>query len=906
MGVLVVYIFWYLSKSILNGMKKLLFTLLLLVSFPVMASHIVGGEFELLHISGSTYRLNLILYFDKKNGSFGAKDQTVIASIFRKSDNVFIRNVTLPLTSESDVSYMQPACSDGEIQTLKLTYTALVDLNANDFADPGGYYVSWQRCCRNYSIDNIYSPVAPSPPTTNPFLFAGQTFYLEFPPVVKNGEPFIDSSPKLFPPLNDYACPNKPYYTDFAGEDEDGDSLVYSLVTPLSTFTSDALPIIAPGPYPEVKWKDPYSLTNIINGLPDLRISTDGLLTCTPRTQGLFVFAVKVEEFRDKEKIGESRRDFQMLVLDKCPVASPPVITGKKLTDASFTYLNKMSVSFDNTVTDANRCIEVRVSDLDASKPDQGNMEFVSIRVVGLNFKNPKLNQILPSVSTAVLMNGSTADFRICFPQCPYFDGPYEVGIVVSDDACTQPLTDTLRVTVNTQPPLNRRPKFVTPDLVTAQITEGDTPAPWPFQVTDADLDDLVLSYKTDGFKLEDYGMSLTYTQQKGLVNGQIVWDPRCNVFDFTKRTEFNIQILVDDKDQCGFGIPDTAVYKLKIKLPGNSAPVIDTDITSDPEEKSVWIPRKILETVEFNVTGKDIADNDLLVLGVKGIGFNLSDYAISFPTATANGTVTSKFSWDIGCFNIDLKKKSTYTFQFTVVDNANKCRFYKADTVTVDIKFLEPDNAQPLINIVNPSNIEIGNSTVEYTLGKPIEFTVQGTDTDVLRGKDNLSLTLMSATGKVPPTGFTFLDKSGKSPVSSVFTWTPDCSIFKNGVYENEYEFKFSLIDDRCLNAKGDQISVKVKVKDIEGSSGKFEMPNVFTPNGDKVNEYFLLEGTGSMGEPISVLPKDNCVDQFVSVKIINRWGDVVFESKDRDFMWDAKGMAPGVYFYRLPYTNK
>ena len=54
-----------------------------------------------------------------------------------------------------------------------------------------------------------------------------------FPRSLKTDNHFINSSPRLFPPLNDYACPRKPYYVDFAGVDDDGDSLVYSLVTPL-------------------------------------------------------------------------------------------------------------------------------------------------------------------------------------------------------------------------------------------------------------------------------------------------------------------------------------------------------------------------------------------------------------------------------------------------------------------------------------------------------------------------------------------------------------------------------------------------------------------------------------------------------------------------------------------------
>ena len=88
-------------------MKKLLFTLLLLIAFPVMASHIVGGEFELLHISGSTYRLNLVIYFDKVNGVAGAKDPNANVQIYRKSDNNLMANVLLELVDEVNVPYTQ-------------------------------------------------------------------------------------------------------------------------------------------------------------------------------------------------------------------------------------------------------------------------------------------------------------------------------------------------------------------------------------------------------------------------------------------------------------------------------------------------------------------------------------------------------------------------------------------------------------------------------------------------------------------------------------------------------------------------------------------------------------------------------------------------------------------------------
>lgn len=276
-----------------------------------------------------------------------------------------------------------------------------------------------------------------------------------------------------------------------------GDSLVYTLVTRL------ILPVAFPDTFcrsiPNQPARD--SLSNIINGQPDLRISKDGLLTATPRTQGLFVFAVRIDEYRDGEKIGQSRRDFQMLVVDACPKADPPQLVGKKLTDAAFTFSENMTVSFSNMVADADRCIQVRVSDPDASKIEDNFSEKISIRAVALNFKK-KISEILPAVTTATLLNGSTKDFTICFPQCPFIEGgPYQIGIIAFDDACSLPLSDTLKITVNIEPPTNTNPYFVDPiqELSIVQLNEGDF-FEKEFEVRDDDGDERIMAVTTDGF----------------------------------------------------------------------------------------------------------------------------------------------------------------------------------------------------------------------------------------------------------------------------------------------------------------------------------------------------------------------------------------------------------------------
>ena len=882
-------------------MRRLLFILLLCAPFFGKASHIVGGEFELLHINGNLYRLNLILYFDKINGIPGAKDTGVTVNFFQKKDNLFVMNQFLPLTAELNVGYTQPDCSQGFIETDKLIYTAEFILDPLVFNDPVGYYVSWQRCCRNYTITNIFSANPASGGNS-----AGQTFYLEFPPVVKNGVPFINSSPRLFPPLNDYACPFKPYYVDFAGVDDDGDSLVYTMVTPLNTHAAVALPPPIPAaPYPPVLWRQGYGLNNIINGLPDLRITKSGLLTATPRNQGLFVFAVKIEEFREGEKIGESRRDFQMLVVDGCTDAEPPVIKGKNLNDANFSFVDNMSVSFSNTVTDEDRCIKVQISDPDSEKELDDFIERVSIRAVSLNF-NKNVSEILPVDVTETLVNGSTAEFTICFPRCPYFEGgPFQVGIIAMDDACALPLLDTLKVLVNIEAPANNDPFFLSSTQVIQQINEGDSVG-WIFEARDVDLDELLVGVTTNGFTLANAGMTFTILEQTpGYVKGALTWDAACDIYNFTQRNYFDVSIFVEDITEC-FNKKAIANYTLLVILPGNADPIIDTDLLPNPLEQRVVLERRVNQSLTFNVTGSDLVDNDFLILDVTPIGFKLSDHGITFAKKEGNSSLTSPFNWDIRCDNVDLAVKDVFDFRFTVVDNANKCRFYKADTVEVSVTILPPLNANPILTVSSLNNEVIINESIEVFIGQPIELGVLGSDADNFPAKDHLILQLIEAVGNVIPTGYSFDDVEADGNVSSNFSWNPQCTIFENNVYENEYTFTFRLSDDRCFVSAADTARVNITIKDYPHEPMAFEPSNVFTPNADGFNDYYSMEVLNpDSGELINILPHDSCIGAFQAIRIYNRWGTRVFETTDRNFRWYAEGMPAGVYYYVIQYSN-
>ncbi|MCK5367551.1 MAG: gliding motility-associated C-terminal domain-containing protein, partial [Cyclobacteriaceae bacterium] len=127
----------------------------LFVSYFSLATHIVGGEFEIHHIEGDRYLFRQIQYFDVVNGNPQAKDQQINASIFRKKDNVFVRSVLMLFQSESYVPYTNPECTNDKLVTNRIVYSTEVNLNPALFSDPQGYYMVWERCCRNNIINNI-------------------------------------------------------------------------------------------------------------------------------------------------------------------------------------------------------------------------------------------------------------------------------------------------------------------------------------------------------------------------------------------------------------------------------------------------------------------------------------------------------------------------------------------------------------------------------------------------------------------------------------------------------------------------------------------------------------------------------------------------------------------------------
>lgn len=63
--------------------------------------------------------------------------------------------------------------------------------------------------------------------------------------------------------------------------------------------------------------------------------------------------------------------------------------------------------------------------------------------------------------------------------------------------------------------------------------------------------------------------------------------------------------------------------------------------------------------------------------------------------------------------------------------------------------------------------------------------------------------------------------------------------------------------------------------------------IPNVFTPNGDNINDAFVIPGLEHYPE-----------NEFT---VINRWGATVYDKKGYQNNWDGSGLNEGTYFYLL-----
>jgi gliding motility-associated-like protein len=289
-------------------MRKWLNRNLLLVWFswmavPAGATHIVGGELNYTYLGGDSYRVQLTLIRDCRNSATPFDAQASIGVY--SSGNSFLFQVLVSPTDSSLIP--NTANSPCLIPPTNICYrVAHYDTVISLPPRIGGYQLAYQRCCRNNSIANIANVAS-----------TGATYYATVPDrsvVPINSSPVFNNLPSTF------LCRNELFDFDNSATDYDGDSLVYAMCVPFEGADPTAPQPQPPSnpPYNTIVWASPYSFANPLGGSPLAIDPVTGRLTAVPLFIGQFVYGVCVKEYRNGVYLGETRRDFQVNVVN-CP-----------------------------------------------------------------------------------------------------------------------------------------------------------------------------------------------------------------------------------------------------------------------------------------------------------------------------------------------------------------------------------------------------------------------------------------------------------------------------------------------------------------------------------------------------------------------------------------------------------
>lgn len=273
-------------------MKKLLFLLLLLIgiSFNSKSSHIVGGDTRFEQTGANSYNINIRMFRFCSGINY---PNTIRPKVFDNVTNATITTLTMAQDSFQVLSFGDECYTPPGLCVEVYYYSGTATLANN----PNGYYVTYTTGGRNAGLINLVS--------------GNSTWYCQIPdPALTGG----NDSPKFVDyPSDGYFCLGYDKQIDFSCTDVDGDSLVYTLAHPYNSPTG-------PGgarPIGLATYKAGFNLANILGPGSLCTInSATGIVTARPAQLGIYVVAVRCEEYRNGVKIGEVFRDLQYAALN--------------------------------------------------------------------------------------------------------------------------------------------------------------------------------------------------------------------------------------------------------------------------------------------------------------------------------------------------------------------------------------------------------------------------------------------------------------------------------------------------------------------------------------------------------------------------------------------------------------
>ena len=151
-----------------------------------------------------------------------------------------------------------------------------------------------------------------------------------------------------------------------------------------------------------------------------------------------------------------------------------------------------------------------------------------------------------------------------------------------------------------------------------------------------------------------------------------------------------------------------------------------------------------------------------------------------------------------------------------------------------------------------------------------------------------NASMVTSILSGEVPLD----IEFENTSTNSTNFTWN-----FGNGEFSSSSDTYLSMLYNEVgtyevilIASNGACIDTATTTIVVIESELVIHVPNVFTPNGDFVNDVFFIESNGA---------------KTIYVEILNRWGDLMCKLENSSDVWNGGESNDGVYFYRYEITD-
>ncbi len=276
----------------------------------LFSSHLMGGV-PTYRFLGETspgsgeflYEINFSIYLNCDATSLVDTIQAIEVNIYQNGIGNFnplflglelqpIDSVPYEAQTTSDCTVGQDVCINEGI----FRDTIILDGFSQSGTPVAGYHIIYNNCCRNGNIDNISDPGG-----------AGMGFYsyIPGPALTPNSAPIFTNS------VAPFLCIQDSINFSFNAFDPDGDSLVYSLFTPLEEPTSTGSNLSLP--IPTVDFLPGYTETNPFGTGSQLEINSGtGISEIFIPNQGAYVFGIEVKEYRDGVYISSTFLDIQV------------------------------------------------------------------------------------------------------------------------------------------------------------------------------------------------------------------------------------------------------------------------------------------------------------------------------------------------------------------------------------------------------------------------------------------------------------------------------------------------------------------------------------------------------------------------------------------------------------------